>query len=427
MPRLLFFENATAPSTRSRRQLDTLAEAGWELTVVLRDGGGEPLPRGWTVHRVPFPRHPLQTALLAQLDAPLVRRAVRKAGGRLGLGKKGAARRGAVRAARARPTPTGRPRSFGDLPRLELLWYAVAQHAAAAPWDVAQAADLDALPPLVWAGEATNRPVIYDAHEAFSELDYLPEVYRVAWRELAGDFIPAADLVLAVSEGQRRLLRERWGAREVEVLPTYPVVGAAPATTVRRRLALDQSTPLAVHVGRVVANRRPELAVDLLAQLRELHVALVGDVAQDMRAQLAGRAEEQGVAGRLHFVEPVPMSELVGFLTDADVSLLLYAPSNPNLATAMPNKLYDGLAAGLLTVAAAGTEAGDYVVSRGVGATFEPDSAAALAVAVRRALTDEDVRTRAGELAPDVRWDSAADRYVSLLDGVRSRGAGTSD
>ena len=54
-----------------------------------------------------------------------------------------------------------------------------------------------------------------------------------------------------------------------------------------------------------------------------------------------------------HFVPPVSPEELTGFIGEADFSLILYSGQRfRNLTLAMPNKLFDSLAAGVPVVAA---------------------------------------------------------------------------
>src|SRR5262249_60364172 len=112
-----------------------------------------------------------------------------------------------------------------------------------------------------------------------------------------------------------------------------------------------RALPLAIPGGTISHARNPLFAVDLLVEMPELHVAFVGapngTVVEDIRT----RAQEQGVADRLHFVPPVPLVDLTGFISDADLSLIMIdgSRSRDTLYTT-PNKLFDSLAAGVPVV-----------------------------------------------------------------------------
>lgn len=458
MPRALLFENAVAPSSRTARQLRSLAAAGWEVTLALRAGTApEPLP-GVEVVRIDHPLdHPLTVTArsdLARLDdeSALVRErylamaeALKEA--RDDLDRNHPLReallqvrteldrardtvvadlhaeRSAVEAARRHPTPLARPHGFGDLLRLEGFWGSAARILAGLPWDVAQAVDLDTLPAAVWAARATDRPVLFDAHELFPDLDYLPEVYREAWRRLGEDFVPLADLVVTVSEPMAAVLATEFGAARVEMVPNYPPVGSSPSG-LRRHLGLPPEAPLAVHIGAVVDNRRPERAVAAVRGLRDLHVAFLGTARPETRAAVERLAETRGVGDRLHFVEPVPMEELVPFVAEADLSLILYSgEASRHLDLTLPNKLFDALAAGLPVVAAEGTAVADYVLTRGVGAVFDPADPDGMGAVVHKVLEDPSFRRQAGALAPEVTWERVEGRYLDLLGRLLPEGS----
>jgi glycosyltransferase involved in cell wall biosynthesis len=279
------------------------------------------------------------------------------------------------------------------------------------------AADLNALPPAVWAKRATpGSKVVFDAHELFTDLDYLPPHQVALWEDLSQEFIPETDLLLTVGAQLATIFSERYAAPRVEVIESRAVSGFDVGPTVRTSIDLPDDVPLVIHIGNVSANRRPEMAVDLLSATDDVHCAFVGDVNAELKASLVDLAEERGVGKRLHLVGSVDGNQLGHFVSDADVAAMFYSPEDSdNLRFAMPNKLFDALGAGVPGVAPAETEAGALLEREGLGLTFDWNDADSLARAVRQVLDDSSYRSRARSRRSEFLWPAGEDRLIELV------------
>jgi glycosyltransferase involved in cell wall biosynthesis len=458
MPQVTFYEGGQAPSPRSLRELRTVTGLGCDVTVVHVPSEAEKVKRlGFKSRVLPAPvGNPYHARLSEELDRLAGRREILTAhiaevarqiyAGRdepdqrpdsrsvlanlpaqreeLNRAKaeraEVAARMKAIYAARRTPTPLTGGVTFGDLARLESHWHEAARTIAATEADVLWAADLNALPPIIWASHAAvgdAPPVVFDSHESFTDLAYLPPLYRAAWRAVADRFTPLATVVVTVSDPIAAVLREEHGAARTLVLPNYAEPATAtPSSGLRATVGLRVAAPLAVHIGNVGATRNPTAAIDLLGDVPDLHFAFVGEADQAVVSQLRILAETGGFAERLHFVPAVPAGELSGFLAEADMSVILYtADASRNLALAMPNKLFDSLAAGVPVVAAAGTAAADFLVEHGLGATFEPALPGGLGSATRAVLADPAIAARVRARRSEFVWSAAEPLLADLL------------
>jgi glycosyltransferase involved in cell wall biosynthesis len=506
LPHLLFYEAGTAPTTRSVRELTSLARHGWDITVahqanaaedvaalglaslVLPDPPGNPLYNQLSTagaalseqsariaERIATIADQLRTGESAKLRLRLAQarqrvddlavrvnnlRAATKARAeasarkdlavatkeRGALGERIRSVEGGLRAelaelkqqrlalaaqvravnvARRVTTPITGGATFGDLGRWEARWHAHAPRLATVDADVFWAADLDALPAVIWAAEASGHqpPVVYDSHELFCELEYMPELYRAAWRQLANTFIPKASAVITVCEPIARVLDAEYGANGTHVLHNLAAAAPSGLPGLRAAIELPAEVPLAIHVGNISHARNPQFAVDLLTDLPQLHVAFIGAPNGGIVGEIRAWATERSVSNRLHFVPPVPLTALTGFIADADVSLILLDGnrSRDTLYT-MPNKMFDSLSAGVPVVAPNACSAGDFVTDEGVGRTFSLNAPGELAAAVRSVLDDSTLRQRVVAQAARYTWTQAEPALFALVDDlVRER------
>jgi len=229
-----------------------------------------------------------------------------------------------------------------------------------------------------------------------------------------------AALILAVSEGLRDELVERFGVdpARVEVVPTSrtppPELSPAEREQQRRAIGADPAWPLLAWVGRLSDEKQPAAALQAFALIRSrfgpVSLALCGDGA--LREPIERAA---GAAG--------PGLLVLGSRDDAD---RIIAASDLLLSTsrieAAPGVLVE---AGLAGVAVVAFDVGEvsHIVRRGeTGALVRPGDLEALADAACRLLADPKARNLMGAAAREAcrpfALQTMVARYVAAFAGV---------
>ena len=103
-----------------------------------------------------------------------------------------------------------------------------------------------------------------------------------------------------------------------------------------------------VYHGGASPDRRLERMIETLAKAERrftLHFIMVDEASPYVQSlkKLAQNLEP----GRIEFHPPVPPSQVVQHIAEYDIGFYLLEPSNYNNSVALPNKLFDFLAAGL--------------------------------------------------------------------------------
>ena len=147
-----------------------------------------------------------------------------------------------------------------------------------------------------------------------------------------------------------------------------------------------------------------------------MHLAFVGrnyDAA-------AAVARERGVDGRAHFLPPVPPAEVKSFIAGADAAAILYWPITSNFLNALPNRLYQAIAAGLPLLYPETMRAIRALCEEhDVGVPIDPRDADSVLAGIRRLRDDprelERLRANARQAAGQVSWEREEAKLNALV------------
>jgi glycosyltransferase involved in cell wall biosynthesis len=285
--------------------------------------------------------------------------------------------------------------------------------------------DLPTLPLGSRIADAAGARLIYDSHELEMHRNavYAPAVYR--WRRWTEKrHIRRTDAVVTVSESIADHLRDDYGIPRPEIVLNAPDFDNAvtPTRDLRRDLALPAGTPIAVYVGSVTVNRGLDVMVRALAHDPRLHFATVGPRRPQTEAHMRETAEELGVLDRLHFVDPLPPAEVVGYIRTATVSVLPIQNVCLSYYYCMPNKLLESAFAGVPVAVADLIEMRRFVATYRCGAVMDETDPASIARVLERIADDPSAFRMSAEnrdaVAARFGWPKQAEDLRKLYDRI---------
>jgi 1,2-diacylglycerol 3-alpha-glucosyltransferase len=202
------------------------------------------------------------------------------------------------------------------------------------------------------------------------------------------------DHIIAPSEKVRRALLQYGVFRPVTVIPNgLRLDGFVTAEKgyLRGRLGLRTDEPIVLFVGRLGAEKRPEVMlrsfVHLNRRLPEAHLVFAGD--GYARRSLEGMASDLGIGPRTHFLGNVPYEQMPKVYADASVYV------STSVSEVHPMVVIEALASGVPIVAAP-DEALEGTVVHGVNGYFATDEED-FALKMEWVLRSEELRSQMAE------------------------------
>ena len=297
----------------------------------------------------------------------------------------------------------------------------LARLAAAERPDVVHAHDAAMLAPGWLAARRVAAKLVYDSHELATGVPYRSPAWAALVAAVERAFVSSADAVITVSDGiaehlqSKYLLAERPVVlRNVPDLPP-PQESPAPPADLRRELGVD-GAPLIVHHGAVAKDRGGENLLRALAQVDQAHLLFLG-ANGPYAVGLEELSRRLKVAPRTHFEAPVPLDQLLAHAAQADVGVSLLEPSCENHRLALPNKVFEYVAAGLPVVVSDLPELAALVRLYEIGWTVDPRDPASIAAGLRAAVgagRNPALRERLARAAQELSWERERRRLLDL-------------
>jgi glycosyltransferase involved in cell wall biosynthesis len=270
--------------------------------------------------------------------------------------------------------------------------------------------DWPMLPIAVEAAASKGGIVVYDSHElALEEFAERPEwrkYVRPVVAHVEAGFIHYARVISSVSPGITKHLETAY-----RVAASHLTLRNAPAYKATDPRPANDPVRLLYH-GLVSPGRGLEALIESAASWKPGYALTIRGPASppDYKEQLAALAGRLGVATRISFEGPVPMTSLVSAARPFDIGLMALPGHSAHTRFALPNKLFEYMMAGLALAVTDLEEMTALLYDTGAGFSLGDGSASAIAAALNAVMPEDISRMRAAalEAAKRYNWDTEA-------------------
>jgi len=290
------------------------------------------------------------------------------------------------------------------------------------PLRVIHCHDLEPLPIAARLKRLTGAKLVYDAHELETERVTSKGIRQALARLVEQRFIPQVDAMITVSPSIREWYRQRFPGVTVTLvrnIPHLPEVQLVPEP-LRERLGVQGKALLFIYLGGLGRGRGIEIALETFSDVRvPHHVLFMGS--GPLRDKIDAVSNH---CSRIHYLPPVPPSQVLAYAAGADVGLCLIEDVCLSYRYCLPNKLFESLLAGLPVLASDLPDLACVVHSHNCGwlVSNEPTTIVNFLINLSR----EDVERVRDELPKRVkalRWENEAEQLLGLYKRLLSNGS----
>jgi glycosyltransferase involved in cell wall biosynthesis len=181
-----------------------------------------------------------------------------------------------------------------------------------------------------------NVKVVYDAHEIYPEMiiNKIPYILYILLRWIDKIFMRVADCVIVPSEERKKFYAH---AKYVIVVPNVPKF-----VEIYRDRELKKRDFFIFYGGGLSEDNGILLMISAVMQLPGIKLILAGDgPLRDVIQMLCKKSDKILYLGRL------PQQKVLENLAHADVTFVLYSPTNLNNIYSAPNKLFEAMMIGV--------------------------------------------------------------------------------
>lgn len=199
-------------------------------------------------------------------------------------------------------------------------------------FDIINVIDLDTMPADFPISKLRRKPIVYDAHEYFTELEEVVSrpLVKKAWKWIENWSVPNIKLGYTVSEGYAHLFKEKYN-RDYKVVRNVTLLKELPARTKTEKYILYQ--------GAVNKGRGLEQTIEAMQYIDDLPLIICG--VGDIYDELQVLAQRFNVADKVTFTGFLNPEELIRYTQNAYIGLTLFTNSGLSNQHSLANRFFD--------------------------------------------------------------------------------------
>lgn len=235
---------------------------------------------------------------------------------------------------------------FYFLYNLRLLFYLIFHR-----FDLYIANDLDTLLPCFIVSRIRKKPLVYDAHEYFTEQFGLKKnkLPYNTWKKIERKILPRLENMITVSDSIADLYFTEYGILPVVVRNlAYSSEKIIPASRTQAGISVDDFLVVLQGAGMNPGRGVIEL-LDAMKITDGVHLLLIGS--GDSIEKIKRKTEDLNISNKVTFIPKMPWSEMISYTRMCDAGLSLDRDLSINQRYSLPNKLFDYLSAGIPVIA----------------------------------------------------------------------------
>lgn len=284
-------------------------------------------------------------------------------------------------------------------------------------------------------------PLIYDAHENYTEQCTLPRRYAKLLEKTEAEILPNVDFWIVPNDLLGKAVIDKYqekyhiavkeplviqnAVKKWEQYPEY-----TNCNILREKIGVGNDKKILLFQGGFLPKRNLENLVKSMKYVTNSNVVLVmlgfGSYVETLKKIAISNHVEQ----KVFFLDPVSQDELLKYTCSADVGIIPYPAIDKNTYNCSPNKLYEFIQSRLPILANDLPFLRKLIVGEGIGIVQDFSSAKLIAKAVDEFFNNPEqyqrLKERVNEVAEEINWENEEKKlleYYTNLQGAMEAAA----
>ena len=257
-------------------------------------------------------------------------------------------------------------------------------------YDIFHVHDLETLPIGFLLSKIHRKPIIYDSHELYTELEKHNFLSRNVWRIVERRLAPKTDATILTTESRGQIYYERYGVESPIIIKNTQYYRPMIKSNLLRELhGIPNNVKIVLYQGLIEKNRGLDVMVESMKKLSDVVLVIMGY--GSYREKLIKNISNCSWNERTFVLDAVAWEDLPQYTASADLGLSLVQNTNLNNYTMLSNKLFEYLTAGLPVVFPNFPEWNTFILKYGVGLVVDETNPETVADAIQKIFKNKDI------------------------------------
>jgi glycosyltransferase involved in cell wall biosynthesis len=278
------------------------------------------------------------------------------------------------------------------------------------------------------AATVKRRRLVYYPFELYGDQSFAPSRWLLGAEQLILRY--GIDSLITQNEHRAGIYRRERGARvEPSIVHNYKPAASMPSAGVlKAQLGLDAKTRIVLYQGVLIEGRHLENVARSAAFLPpDVVMVLMGRGSKEWLKGYEETIAGELASGRVFLLPPVTQEELLSYVVDADVGIIIYDGSVRNNLYCEPGKLSDYIFADVPVVAPPFPTIQPVVEGYDIGISFESSSPQKIAEAITAVLQRPKQAWQPGleRARRELVWERQVPTLLAAVTGAQRSAAGS--
>lgn len=298
---------------------------------------------------------------------------------------------------------------------IKLFLYAIKYRA-----DIYHSNDLDTLLAGFLLAKLHGAQLVYDSHEIYNEqYSYYSHLFKNSLALIESILIKHADNVITVNDTIAKVLSQRYSIKRPVTIMNCPFYEDCCKEGVRQA-----DNVKIIYLGGYNSERGLEELIISTKYIKDATLYFRGF--GKLESKLRNMCIENGLEGKVVFLEPVKMTDIVKSLRDFDIGVVPYKPVSLNNKLSTPNKIFEYMMAGLAVATSDLIELYKIVMNNGIGTVFDPNDPNNIAIKINEMIKDKNnlvrMKQNAARCARETyNWEKQGKKLLDVYESVLKR------